>query len=143
MTVLTRTTAMQLISNAARGSLADLAKVLTGMSKNELQGQNQAATATANAVVSPGVKSLELAHASTIIAAVIANAADHAGLFYVVNTSASGTAAHTVTLTSGTWNGTNNTATLNAPAESLLVFFDGSGNGRIVVNTGSVALSTV
>jgi len=141
MTFLTRASAMQHIAQAARGSLTDLAKILTGLSKNELQGQNQAMTATA--AVTAGVKSLELNHASTIIAATIVDAADHAGLFYVVDTSASGTAAHTVTLASGTWNGTNNTATLNAPAESLLVFFDGSGNGRIVLNTGAVALSTV
>jgi hypothetical protein len=141
MTSLTRKTAMDLVAQAARGSLKDLGKLLTGLTNNELQGLNQALTASG--AVLPGVKSLELNHATVVIAATIADAADHAGLFYVVDTSASGTAAHTVTLASGTWNGTNNTATLNAPAESLLVFFDGSGNGRIVVNTGAVALSTV
>jgi hypothetical protein len=139
MSKLTRATALQLVAQAARGSLSDLGKLLSGMTKNELQGFNQALTASG--IVLPGVKSLELNHATVIIAATIADAADHAGIFYVVNTSASGTAAHTVTLANGTWNGTNKIATLNAPAESLLVFFDGSGNGRIILNTGSVALS--
>lgn len=96
---------------------------------------------TATGAVTAGVRNLRLNHASTIIAATIADAADHQGFFAVTNTSASGTAAHTVTLTSGTWDGTNNVATLNAPAESLLVFFDENGDGTIVVNTGSVALS--
>lgn len=96
---------------------------------------------TASGAVDAGVQNLRLSHASTIIAATIANAANHAGLFTVTNTSASGTAAHNVTLTSGTWDGTNTVATLNAPAESLVVFFDETGKGNIVVNTGSVALS--
>lgn len=96
---------------------------------------------TATGTVNPGVACVQLNHTSTIIAATIADAANHAGLFSVVDTSASGTAAHTLTLTAGTFNGTNNIATFNAPADSLLVFFDESGNGTIVVNTGSVALS--
>lgn len=96
---------------------------------------------TASGAVTPGVRSLRLNHATVAIAATIADAAAHAGFFAVTNTSASGTAAHTLTLTSGTFNGTNNVATLNAPAESLLVFFDTAGNGTIIVNTGSVGLS--
>lgn len=101
-------------------------------------GTKQALTATG--AVLEGVQSLELNHATVVIAATMV-ASEHPGFFYVVDTSASGTAAHTVTLTGGTWDGTNTIATLNAPAESLLVFFDASGNGRIIVNTGSVALS--
>lgn len=96
---------------------------------------------TSSGAVLASAQNLRLNHASVVIAATIANAADHAGFFAVTDTSASGTAAHTVTLTNGTWDGTHQIATLNAPAESLLVFFDGAGNGTIVVNTGSVALS--
>ena len=91
---------------------------------------NNAADATgfsqellATGAVTAGVKSLELNHTGTIIAATAASAVDHAGFFYLVNTSASGTAAHKLTLTAGTFDGTNNIA------------------GRIIVNTGSVALS--
>jgi hypothetical protein len=96
---------------------------------------------TASGAVNPGVKSLELNHATVIIASTIADAKAHQGLFAIVNTSASGTAAHTVTLTAGTFNGTNTIATLNAPLEALFVWFDSAGNGSIVENVGTVALS--
>lgn len=96
---------------------------------------------TASGAVTAGVQSVELNHNSTIIAATIADATDHQGLFIVKDTSASGTAAHTLTLTSGTFNGTNAVATLNAPDEALVVYFDSAGNGTIVENVGGVALS--
>lgn len=96
---------------------------------------------TATAAVTAGVQSVELNHATVVIAATIADAAAHQGLFVVKDTSASGTAAHTLTLTSGTFNGTNNVATLNAPNEALIVYFDSAGNGTIVENIGSVGLS--
>lgn len=96
---------------------------------------------TATGAVTAGVQSVELNHASTVIAATIADASNHQGLFIVKDTSASGTAAHTLTLTSGTFDGTNNVATLNAPNEALVVYFDSAGNGTIVENVGAVALS--
>lgn len=95
----------------------------------------------ASGAVGKYVQVVELNHASVVVAATIADAANHPGLFCVVNNSASGTAAHTLTLTSGTFDGTNNVATLNAPAEALLVAFDADGNGRIIANVGAVALS--
>ena len=97
-------------------------------------------TLTASGAVAATTKNLALNHATVAIAATMV-ATQHPGLFTVTDTSASGTAAHTVTLTGGTWNGTATVATLNAPAESLVVFFDTAGNGTIVVNTGAVALS--
>ena len=96
---------------------------------------------TATGAVTPGVQSIELNHATVAVAATIADSLDHQGLFMVVNTSASGTAAHTVTLTSGTWNGTNAVATLNAPLEAFAVWFDSAGNGTILENVGVVAFS--
>lgn len=96
---------------------------------------------TATGAVTAGVQSVELNHATVVVAATIADAANHQGLFVVKDTSASGTAAHTLTLTAGTFNGTNNVATLNAPNECLIVYFDSAGNGTIVENVGSVALS--
>ncbi len=96
---------------------------------------------TATAAVTAGVQSLELNHASTIIAATIASTLNHPGLFVVKDTSATGTAAHTVTITTGTWNGTNKIITLNALNEALVVYFDSAGNGTILVNVGAVALS--
>ena len=96
---------------------------------------------TASGAVTAGVQSVELSHATVAIAATIASAVNHPGLFVVKNTSASGTAAHTLTLTAGTWNGTNNVATLNAPGECIAVYFDSAGNGTVLENVGSVALS--
>ena len=62
----------------------------------------------------------------------------------IVNTSASGTVAHTVTLPAGvTWDGTNNTATLDAPEEALHVVALTATRWLILANIGSVALSNV
>jgi len=96
---------------------------------------------TASGAVTAGVRILELSHATVAIAATIADAENHKGLFIVRNTSASGTADHTLTLTAGTFNGSDNVATLNAPGEALVVLFDDTGRGQIIENTGSVALS--
>ena len=109
-----------------------------GSSVSGSTGSSQ--TLTASGAVTAGVKNLNLNHATVAIAATMV-ATEHPGLFTLTDTSASGTAAHTVTLTGGTWNGTATVATLNAPAEGLIVFFDALGNGTIVVNSGSVALS--
>lgn len=97
---------------------------------------------TASAAVSAGIQSVELNQASTtVIAATVADAANHQGLFIVKDTSTGGTTAHTLTLTNGTLDGTHNVATLNAPLEALVVYFDSAGEGTIVENIGSVALS--
>lgn len=96
---------------------------------------------TASAAITPGVSSIELNHASVAVVTTIADTKAHQGLFVIKDTSASGTAAHTVTCTVGTLNGTNNVATLNAPDECLVVWFDSAGNGTIVENVGTVALS--
>lgn len=96
---------------------------------------------TASGAVTPGVTSVELNHATVVIAATIADLSAHAGLLVIKDTSASGTAAHTVTLTSGTFNGTNTIATFNAPNEALVIWVDSAGNGTVVENVGSVALS--
>jgi len=98
-------------------------------------------TLVATGAVTAGVKVLELSHTGTVIAAAMASAVNHPGFFAVVNTSASGTAAHTLTLTTGTLNGTNKIATLNAPGEALLIYFDAAGRGTIIANIGSVAIS--
>lgn len=106
-----------------------------------VSGRVQEVTATAGGTIAEGVQSVELNHGSVIAAATIADATNHQGLLVVKDTSASGTAAHTLTLTSGTFNGTNNVATLNAPNECLVVYIDSAGNGTIVENVDSVALS--
>lgn len=96
---------------------------------------------TVSGAVSEGRSSVELNHVTVVVAATIANTLNHPGFFIVKDTSASGTAAHTLTLTTGTWNGTNNVATLNAPNEALAVYFDSAGDGTILENINGVALS--
>lgn len=99
-------------------------------------------TLTASGAVTSGIQYLNLNHASVVIAATVASAVNHAGIFVITDTSASGTAAHTVTLTAGTFNAAGNTvATLNAPGEQLVTLFSTAGVGVTLENTGSVALS--
>lgn len=96
---------------------------------------------TASGACTAGVECLLLNHASVVVAATIDDASKHPGLFIVKDTSATGTAAHTCTITTGTWDGTNKVATLNALNEALIVYFDKAGNGTILANVGSVSLS--
>lgn len=85
---------------------------------------------------------IKLTHASGAIAATIADMATHGPGLVVIKDTTTG-ATHTVTLDAGTFDGTNNTATLNAADETLTVQVDENGNGIIVSNLGGVALSTV
>ena len=96
---------------------------------------------TASAAIPITVKNIELNHITVIAAMTIADFADHAGLVTIKNTSASGTIAHSVTLASGTFDGTNDVVTLNAPNEFISIWVDSAGNGTIVENVGEVALS--
>ncbi|MBN2840810.1 MAG: hypothetical protein JXP37_07655 [Coriobacteriia bacterium] len=99
-------------------------------------------TVTAPAAIPSTVRVIELNHASTAIEKTIATLVPYANSFLVIkDISASGTAAHTVTVTTGTLNGTNKIATLDAPGEALVIWVDSAGNGIVVVNTGEVALS--
>jgi|TARA_R110000744_G_scaffold347400_2_gene452941 hypothetical protein len=125
---------------------------------NPMYGQNKADTEVAilsdvdvflktyTATAAMGSDSGKVRHiqlSSTSVVAISAmSGADYAGqIVSVKNTSASGTAAHTVTLTGGTWNGSATVVTLNAPDECIVVMFDSAGDGTILVNVGSVALS--
>lgn len=105
----------------------------------DLAGETQ--ELTASGAVNPGAQIVELNHGSVVVAATIADFAAHPGIFILKNTSGGGTESHTLTLTAGTFDGSNNVATTDAPAEQLIVFVDGDGNGTILQNTGSVGLS--
>lgn len=94
---------------------------------------------TASGAVLPGTTVLELNHASVVIAATLTVVPNT--IFIVKDTSATGTAAHTLTLTGGTFNGTNTIATLNARDEFLMVHFDSAGRGSVILNLNAVALS--
>ncbi len=94
---------------------------------------------TVSGAVAAGAQVVELNHASVVVAAtytVIPNT-----ILIVKDTSATGTAAHTLTLTGGTFNGTNTVATLNARDELLMVAFDSAGRGQVLANVNGVALS--
>lgn len=106
----------------------------------DVSGRVQALTASG--AVTAGKQSVELNHATVAIAATIATAVAHQGLFIVKDTSASGTAGHSLKLTVGTFDGTNNTVTFNAPKDALVVYFDSAGNGTILVNVGAAVLSS-
>lgn len=93
----------------------------------------------ATAAVDAGVVQVELNHATVIIEASMV--APTNVLVMIKNTSASGTAAHTFTVSGGTLNGTNTIATLNAPKEALFVWFDSAGAGTVVENVGTIVLS--
>jgi hypothetical protein len=97
-----------------------------------VQGGQTAAQMTVSGPVTTGARVVELNHATVAIAATMPQGP--AGFFAVVNTSASGTAAHTITLTTGSWNGTNRVLTTNAPAESCLIYFDTAGRGTVIYN---------
>jgi hypothetical protein len=97
---------------------------------------------TASGAVTAGIQSVELDHTSVAIAATIADSSAHQGLFIVKATTEPGVAAdHTLTLTAGTFDGTNSVATFADVNDALVVYFDSAGNGTILANVGSVALS--
>ena len=127
-----------IIGNVTGNVTGNVAGNVTGV----LNAPLQAMTASGAVTVGTG-GTVTLAHASVIIAATLAAPVAGATLL-IVNTSASGTAAHTVTLPSGvTWDGTNNTATLNAPNEALYVRALSATRWFIIANLGAVGLSTV
>ena len=155
---LTYTNLVAAAKKARKGSLKDLGDILDSLIYGDaptIGGAAVGATAaeinkaadvssytlelTASAAVPATVRVLELNHASVVIAAtytVVPNT-----IFIVKDTSATGTAAHTLTITGGTFNGTNTVATLNARDEFLIVHFDSAGRGQVIANVGAVALS--
>jgi len=100
-------------------------------------------TLTASGAITLNSGLVELNHATVVIAATL-DAPTAGDELFIVDSSASGTAAHTVTLPSGvTWDGTNRVATLNAPGEALHVIALSATRFYIVQNNGSVNLVNV
>ena len=95
---------------------------------------------TSSGAIADTASYVELNNDSASIAATIA--APAAGRFLVITQTDSGTQGHTVTLTAGTYDGTNNIATFNAQYESLVLFGVSATRFIIVENIGSVGLST-
>lgn len=99
----------------------------------------QALTASGAITINSGL--VTLAHNTVVIAATL-DAPVAGDELYIVDASASGTAAHTVTLGAGvTFDGTNNTATLDAPGEALHLIALSATRWFILENIGDVTLS--
>lgn len=96
---------------------------------------------TASGAVVPGNGGtvVELAHATVVIAATLTVVPNTR--LTIKNNSASGTAAHTVTLAGGTFDGTTTICTLNAPNKAVSIYFDSAGNGSILANVGTATFS--
>ena len=127
-------------ATTAAGVTADGVLLKDGFTNARLQTQ----ALTASGAITVGRRGIvTLAHATVIIAATLA-APTFGDELFIVNTSASGTVAHTVTAAAGvTFDGTNNTATLDAPEESLHLVAVSATRWKIMENIGSVALSSV
>lgn len=124
-------------STSAAGVTIDGALLKDG--RSNLGRQVQALTATGAITIKSGL--VTLAHATTPIEATLAapTAGDE---LIIINTSASGTAAHTVTVAAGvTLDGTNDVATLDAPGDVLHMIAVSATRWIILENIGSVALS--
>lgn len=126
-------------ATSAAGVTIDGALLKDG--RSNLGRQVQALTATGAITIKSGL--VTLAHNTVVIAATLAAPTAGDELF-IIDASASGTAAHTVTAASGvTFDGTNNTATLNAPGEALHLIAISATRWFILENIGSVGLSSV
>jgi len=112
-----------------------------GLFGGQHQHSAQELTASGAILLTSGLVLLN--HATVAVAATLAapNVGDE---LYIVDNSASGTAAHTVTCPAGvTFDGTNNRATLNAPGEALHLIAISPTRWFILENIGSVGLSSV
>lgn len=129
-------------ASATERNILDGATMTTAELNNACDVSARTQELVATAAVTAGVQSVELNHISTTIAATIADAVNHQGIFIVKATTEPGVAAdHTLTLTAGTFNGSDNIATFADINDTLVVYFDSAGNGTVVENVGSVALS--
>lgn len=107
--------------------------------RSNLGRQVQTLVATGEITIKSGL--VILSHTGTVIAATLA-APTPGDELIIVNNSASGTAAHTVTVPAGvTWDGTNDVATLDAPGEALHVIAVSATRWFILENIGTVGLS--
>ena len=108
----------------------------------DLSTQIQTIVTSGAQTVTAGVQALYLNEDTTAINATIATAVAHQGLFLVKSgLEPAGANDHILTLTIGTFNGTNNVATFADIDDSLLIYFDAAGAGTVLVNTGTVVLS--
>jgi hypothetical protein len=129
---------------AIQGKDADFGSITGNISGGTNENRRAVQTLTASGAITITNGLVMLNHASVVIAATLAAPVAGNELF-IVDSSASGTAAHTVTLPAGVVfdASNNNTATLNAPGEALHLIALSATRWLILENIGSVGLSTV
>jgi hypothetical protein len=124
-------------TNSAAGVTIDGALLKDRTS--DLGRRTQELTATDAFTIDSGL--LLLNHATVAIEATL-DAPAAGDEFLIINNSASGTAAHTVTVPGGvTWDGSSTVATLDAPGEALHVVAISAARWFILENIGTVGLS--
>lgn len=133
------TIATNTIAETSAGSGVTVDGVLLKDGVVDAPRPSQELTASGAITIANGLVLLN--HATVAIDATKADPAVGDELF-IVNNSASGTAGHNVVLATGTWDGTNDTATFDAPGEALHVIAISATRFFILENIGSVALSS-
>jgi hypothetical protein len=98
-------------------------------------------TATATNTTNCGFVGLSSTTAAILIS--VPKPEEAGKLLVIRNNSASGTEAHVVTATGSTFDGTNNTATFNAPGEQLILYSISKAVWIILLNSGAVGMSSV
>ena len=127
------------VGNVTGNVTGNLTGNVTGNVSGEVKNAVQTLAASGAITLNSGL--VLLAHATVPVEATLDAPAAGDELF-IVNNSASGTAAHTVTLPAGvTWDGTNDVATFNAPGEALHVIALSATRWLILENIGTVAFS--
>ena len=111
----------------------------------QLDSQAAAVTAVSYTAAAPAINETDNVVDLDTADAKMACTIDHPtpGRILVITQIDSGTDGHTVTLAAGTFDGTNNTATLNAQYEALVLLGISDKRFLILKNYGSVALSAV
>ena len=128
------------VDGAVAGTLTASKAIVVGSSKeiDELPRVGVTAASTAANISNAAITTL----GSTAAKAYTLDAPE-AGVMKTITMTGGTTEAQTVTLASGTFDGTNNTATFNAAAETLKLEGLSTAAFAVVSNVGSVALSSV
>lgn len=125
------------INSALDGNTATAAEIT-----NACDVSGRVEELTTSGAVTAGIQSVELNHTSVTIEATIEAASNHQGIFHAkATTEPGGGGDHTLTLTAGTFDGTNDIATFADINDALIVYFDSAGNGTVVENVGTVGLT--
>jgi len=100
----------------------------------------KSAEITADGAVAADVTLVQLNKAGGALAVTIP--APEVGRVLVITQIDAGTAGHTVTLTSGTWDGSGDVATFDAAGETLVVIGLSATRFLVLVNLGAVAFTS-